>query len=92
MCSFFNFLLSEIISYTNLVIYRTTNILERIPINSVTAKPFIGPVPNWESIKAAIDKEFEESSCIESIFITGSKSYLIASYLEKLDYQDNCYW
>ncbi|HNW57848.1 MAG TPA: LacI family DNA-binding transcriptional regulator [Bacteroidales bacterium] len=41
------------------------------------------PDSSPESIKAAIDKEFEESSCIESIFITGSKSYLIASYLEK---------
>ena len=33
--------------------------------------------------EAAIDKVFEENPDIGSIFISGSKSYLIASYLEE---------
>lgn len=36
-----------------------------------------------ESIKIAIDKVFEENPDNGSIFITGSKSYLIALYLEE---------
>jgi LacI family transcriptional regulator len=41
------------------------------------------PDPSSESIKVAIDQVFEENPGIRSIFISGSKSYLIALYLEK---------
>jgi LacI family transcriptional regulator len=40
------------------------------------------PDPSTESIRIAIDKVFKTNPGIESIFITGSKSYLIALYLE----------
>jgi LacI family transcriptional regulator len=38
--------------------------------------------PTIENIKNAIDKAFTENPGIGSIFMSGSKSYLIASYLE----------
>lgn len=41
------------------------------------------PDPSSESVKLAIDKVFEENPGIGSIFISGSKSYLIALYLEE---------
>jgi LacI family transcriptional regulator len=41
------------------------------------------PDPSSETIKNAIDKAFLETPGIGSIFITGSRLYLIASYLEK---------
>jgi LacI family transcriptional regulator len=41
------------------------------------------PVPSSESVNAAIDKVFEENPEIGSIFITGSRSYLIALYLKE---------
>jgi LacI family transcriptional regulator len=41
------------------------------------------PDPSSETIKKAIDNVLCENSEIGSIFITGSRSYLIASYLEK---------
>ena len=41
------------------------------------------PDPSSDSIKNAIDKAFKENPGIGSIFITGSRSYLIALYLEK---------
>ena len=41
------------------------------------------PAPFSEDVKTAIDKAFLENPGIRSIFITGSRSYLIALYLEK---------
>jgi LacI family transcriptional regulator len=41
------------------------------------------PDPSAKSVKISIDKAFSENPSIGSIFITGSKSYLIASYIEK---------
>ncbi len=41
------------------------------------------PDPSPGSIKVAMDDVFEENPAIGSIFISGSKSYLIALYLEK---------
>ena len=40
-----------------------------------------------ESVKTALDKTFIENPGIGSIFISGSKSYLIASYLEEKGYK-----
>jgi LacI family transcriptional regulator len=39
------------------------------------------PDPSYESVKIAIDKAFKGNPGIGSIFTSGSKSYLIASYL-----------
>jgi LacI family transcriptional regulator len=44
------------------------------------------PDPASENVKTAIDKTFRENPGIGSIFMTGSKSYLIASYLEEKGY------
>jgi LacI family transcriptional regulator len=41
------------------------------------------PDPSPESIKTTLNKVFEENPGIGSIFITGSRSYLIALYLEE---------
>jgi LacI family transcriptional regulator len=41
------------------------------------------PDPTSEAVTWAIDKAFIDNPGIGSIFITGSRSYLIASYLEK---------
>lgn len=41
------------------------------------------PYPSPDVIKKSIDKAFVDNPMIGSIFITGSRSYLIASYLEK---------
>jgi LacI family transcriptional regulator len=41
------------------------------------------PEPSSESVKNAFDKVLKENPGIGSIFISGSKSYLIAMYLEK---------
>ncbi|MBA4323306.1 MAG: LacI family transcriptional regulator [Odoribacter sp.] len=41
------------------------------------------PEPSAESVRTALDKEFEVNPGIGSIFISGSKSYLIASYLDQ---------
>jgi LacI family transcriptional regulator len=41
------------------------------------------PDPSPESVRSAIDKALKEYPMIGSIFISGSKSYLIASYLEE---------
>jgi LacI family transcriptional regulator len=41
------------------------------------------PDPSSESVKIAIDNAFKENPHIGSIFISGSKSYLIAFYLEE---------
>lgn len=41
------------------------------------------PDPSRESIRMALDKVLEENPGIRSIFISGSKSYLIALYLEE---------
>ncbi|MFA5820359.1 MAG: substrate-binding domain-containing protein [Bacteroidales bacterium] len=41
------------------------------------------PDPSSESVRIAFDKVFEENPGIGSIFITGSRSYLIALYLEE---------
>jgi LacI family transcriptional regulator len=41
------------------------------------------PDPSSDMVKSAIDKAFLENPGIGSIFITGSRSYLIALYLEK---------
>jgi len=41
------------------------------------------PDPSSVVVKTAIDKAFVENPGIGSIFITGSRSYLIATYLEK---------
>jgi LacI family transcriptional regulator len=41
------------------------------------------PDPSHGTIKKSIDNVFHENPGIGSIFITGSRSYLIASYLEK---------
>jgi LacI family transcriptional regulator len=41
------------------------------------------PDPSSQNIKTAIEKAFSENPGIRSIFMTGSKSYLIASYLEE---------
>lgn len=41
------------------------------------------PDPSSDTIKDAIDKAFLENPGIGSIFITGSRSFLIARYLEK---------
>ena len=43
------------------------------------------PDPSPDSVKNAIDKALKENPGIRSIFITGSRSYLIALYLEKKD-------
>lgn len=42
------------------------------------------PDPSPENVKAAIDKAFFKNPGIGSIFMSGSKSYLIASYLEEI--------
>lgn len=39
--------------------------------------------PSSDTVKSALDKAFLENPGIGSIFITGSRSYLIAQYLEK---------
>jgi len=39
------------------------------------------PDPSSESVKCALDRAFKENPNIRSIFISGSKSYLIALYL-----------
>jgi LacI family transcriptional regulator len=39
--------------------------------------------PSTDIIKRALDKAFQENPGIGSVFITGSRSYLIAQYLEK---------
>jgi LacI family transcriptional regulator len=41
------------------------------------------PDPSSQNIKTAIEKAFSENPGIRSIFMSGSKSYLIASYLEE---------
>jgi LacI family transcriptional regulator len=41
------------------------------------------PDPSSESVRNALDKSFREFPEIKSIFITGSRSYLIAKYLEE---------
>ncbi|MEI6049254.1 MAG: LacI family DNA-binding transcriptional regulator [Bacteroidota bacterium] len=41
------------------------------------------PDPSSESVRLAFDKVFEENLNIGSIFITGSRSYLIALYIEQ---------
>ncbi|MDO9339925.1 MAG: LacI family DNA-binding transcriptional regulator [Bacteroidales bacterium] len=41
------------------------------------------PDPSSESVRIAFDKVFKENPGIGSIFITGSRSYLIALYLEE---------
>ncbi len=41
------------------------------------------PDPSAGSIRSAIDRAFAEAGSIGSIFISGSKAYLIASYLEQ---------
>jgi LacI family transcriptional regulator len=41
------------------------------------------PDPSSENVKVAIDKAFTENPGIGSIFVSGSKSYLIALYLEE---------
>ena len=41
------------------------------------------PTPSSDDIKTAIDKAFLENPGIGSVFITGSRAYLIALYLEK---------
>jgi LacI family transcriptional regulator len=41
------------------------------------------PDPSSESVRFAIDSVFKKNPDIGSIFISGSKSYLIASYLEE---------
>jgi len=41
------------------------------------------PDPSPDSVKNAVDKSLLENPGIRSIFITGSRSYLIAIYLEK---------
>ena len=41
------------------------------------------PEPSAETVKKAFDRAFREYPGIGSIFITGSRSYLIAMYLEK---------
>jgi LacI family transcriptional regulator len=41
------------------------------------------PDPSPDSVKNAVDKSLMENPGIRSIFITGSRSYLIAIYLEK---------
>jgi len=48
-------------------------------------KKIVLTIPNPESrlIRIAIDKAFEKNPGIGSIFITGSRSFLIAMYLEK---------
>ncbi len=46
------------------------------------------PDPSSQNIKTAIEKAFRENPGIRSIFMSGSKSYLIASYLEEKGYKD----
>jgi LacI family transcriptional regulator len=41
------------------------------------------PDPSTESVRKAFDKAFKENPGIGSIFLTGSRSFLIALYLEK---------
>jgi LacI family transcriptional regulator len=41
--------------------------------------------PNSDAVKSAIDKALKENPEIASIFITGSRSFLIADYLEQND-------
>jgi LacI family transcriptional regulator len=41
------------------------------------------PDPSNESLEKALDRVFEENQNIASIYMSGSKSYLIAAYLEK---------
>jgi LacI family transcriptional regulator len=41
------------------------------------------PEPSLESIKVELDKAFDNNHNIGSIFFTGSRSYLIASYLKE---------
>ena len=41
------------------------------------------PDPSYESIKSAIDEIFDNNRGIRSIFITGSRSYQIAMYIEE---------
>jgi LacI family transcriptional regulator len=41
------------------------------------------PDPSFESVRTAFDKAFKENPGIGSIFLTGSRSFLVALYLEK---------
>ena len=41
------------------------------------------PDPSFKNVRLAIDEVFKENPDIRSIFISGSKSYLIAQYLEE---------
>ena len=52
-------------------------------------KKIIISIPDHSSgnVKAALDKTFFENPGIGSIFMSGSKSYLIASYLEEKEYK-----
>jgi LacI family transcriptional regulator len=45
------------------------------------------PDPSVPSVQGSIDRTFSENPDIGSIFMSGSKSYLIASYLEKKGYK-----
>ena len=45
------------------------------------------PDPSSENVKTAIDKTFRKNPGIGSIFMSGSKSYLIASFLEEKGYK-----
>ena len=64
MGSFVNFLLpvtrSNMIRVTNIAV----NILASIPIESVTPKPLIGPVPNLNNSIAAISVVMLESNIV----------------------------
>jgi LacI family transcriptional regulator len=46
------------------------------------------PDPSAGMVKSAIDKTFIENPEIGSIFMSGSKSYLLASYLEETGYKN----
>jgi LacI family transcriptional regulator len=46
------------------------------------------PDPSYGIVKAIIDRTFNENPGIGSIFMSGSKSYLIAAYLEEKGYKN----
>jgi LacI family transcriptional regulator len=62
------------------------NYFEKSGINK--GKKIIIGIPDHSSgnVRAALDKTFFENPGIRSIFMSGSKSYLIASYLEEKGY------
>jgi LacI family transcriptional regulator len=63
------------------------NYFERSGINKGRKIKIAIPDPSSQTLRTSIDKAFIENPDIGSIFMSGSKSYLIASYLQEKDYR-----